>query len=199
MEKQSDSKLIKVGQIFLALICAASCVYTIANGAGSGGQQLPAVFCLAAIIATMYYIIRGYGKNASGAFKVMMLLCAFAHLMCIVPHMYNTEFVGSRPVYSVLGVLFYALSFGAYLVLALVPDLGIFKSMLLIAFVLLMSLAVVIGSVVLMPGSFVGGGTVYDAMRIMRHVAMTLLAVNAGTCNYFKYGDKEARGSSSMS
>ena len=117
--KKTANILIICIQVLLLAFCALCCVYTIVMGAGSGGQQLPAVTALIALIATAYYALGQYRKVAAKAYKIMLLFCALASLMCIVPHMYNMDAISLRPIGSIVCVIGYAVCFGLYLILAL--------------------------------------------------------------------------------
>lgn len=193
--KKTASILIICIQVLLLAFCALCCVYTIVMGAGSGGQQLPAVTALIALIATAYYALGQYRKVAAKAYKIMLLFCALASLMCIVPHMYNMDAISLRPIGSIVCVIGYAVCFGLYLILALVPDLGKAVTGVLIAVIFCGFFAVHLSSIILRPGPIFGDGTRFDTMRIMRHTCMWALALNVGICSYFKYKDKAARGS----
>ena len=177
------------------LFCAGCCVYTIVKGGGSGGQQLPAFTCLAALIATAHYAFMGYRKSAAKAFKAMLLCCALASLMCLVPLTYNVDAISSWPLGAALCAIGYAMCFGAYLILALVPDLGKARSYALIAFALCVHLAVYVFVQIKQPSAAGEGGNLYHTMRAMRHHCMFLLDIVVWLCDYFKYRDKAARGS----
>lgn len=178
------------------LFCAGCCIYTLVKGGGSGGQQLPAITCLFALIATAHYAFMGYKKSAAGAFKVMLICCALASLMCLVPLTYNLDAINSWPVAAALCNIGYAMCFGAYLILALVPDLGKARSYALIAFAFCVHLAVYVFILIKQPGAAAGeGGKLFHTMRAMRHHCMFLLDIVVWFCDYFKYRDKAARGS----
>lgn len=191
-------KVTKVVMALLALdvlFCAGCCVYTLIKGWGSGGQQLPAITCFAALIATAHYVLLGYKKSAAGAFKAMLICCAFASLMCLVPLTYNLDAINSWPVATALCNIGYAMCFGTYLILALVPDLGKARSYALIAFALCVHLGVYVFIKIKQPGIAGEGGSVFNTMRAMRHHCMFLLDIVVWFCDYFKYRDKAARGS----
>ena len=195
METRSNrNRIVMIGHMVLMAVCALSCIYTIVRGAGSGGQQLPAVMCLAALVVTFWYAIQGYKKSAAKYFKLMMVFCAFASLLCIVPHMYNTAAEGFMPTGYVLCTLGYALCFGIYLILALVPDLGLIKSSVLIGIVFLFYIVVFLFSVVNQTGTHTSGGASTDWMRVFRQATMWVLALSVGISIYFKYSDKARRG-----
>ena len=177
------------------LLCAFSCIHTIVRGGGSGGQQLPAIMCLLALAVTFWYAIQGYKKSAANYFKTMLLICATASLICIVPHMYNTAADDNMPVGYVLCTLGYAISFGLYLTLALVPDLGKGKSFAIIAVIFAFYFMIFIMSIVRTTGDITPGGAAVDLMRVFRHATMWVLAVSVGISTYFKYRDKARRGS----
>ncbi len=182
-------------QGIIIAFCALSCIYTIYMGTGSAGQQLPALTCLMALAATVYYMVKGYTKAAAVAYKVMLLFCALAALMCIVPTLYNAEAFSNIPIAVTLCVLGYAVCFGLYLILALVPNLGKRATFSIIIFMFLFHEAVFWTTFILQPGTVIRDGTRFDTMRELRHSCMVVLAVNAGICSYFKYRDKAARGS----
>lgn len=192
---ERKNKLLIIGHMILVALCALTCLYTIFMGAGSGGQQFAAAMCLAALVATAWYAIKGYTKAEAKAYKIMMLFCAAASWLCIVPHMYNYDAINNRPIGSILCTLGYALSFGLYIILALVQDLGKRKSNIISAVIFMIYLAVLVSCLILRPGAIIADGTRFDSMRIYRHITMLTLAINSGICLYFKYRDKEARGS----
>ena len=123
-----------------------------------------------------------------------MVFCAFASLMCIVPHMYNSAAQGFMPTGYVLCTLGYALCFGIYLILALVPDLGMIRSSVLISIVFLFYMVIFIFSVVNRTGALTPGGASTDWMRVFRQATMWVLALSVGISIYFKYNDKARRG-----
>ena len=170
-------------------------MYTIVKGGGSGGQQLPAFTCLAALIATALYVFKGHRKSAAGAFKIMLAFCALASLMCLVPLTYNLDAINNWPVAAALCAVGYAMCFGAYLILALVPDLGKARSYALIAFSFAVHLAVYVFVKIKQPAAAGEGRSVYYTMRAMRYHCMFLLDIVVWFCDYFKYRDKAARGS----
>ena len=194
MRREGNTALMALQGIVIAF-CVLSCIYTIFMGSGSDGQQLPAITCLAALAATVYYIYWGYTKAAANAYKTMLLFCALAALICIVPALYNSEAISRIPTATTLCVLGYALCFGLYLILALVPDLGKKKTFAIILFLFLFHEAVFFTTLFLQPGAIVGDGTRFDTMRGLRHSCMVVLDINAWICSYFKYRDKAARGS----
>ena len=191
MNKTINTVILAI-QGFVLVFCALCCVYTIVLGSGSGGMQLPAAAILVALCATAYYALEGHKKSAAGSYKIMLLLNALSSLLCIVPHMFNMDAINEVPIWSTITVIGYVLCFGAYLVLALVPDLGMKKSNILIIFIFAVYMIVFINSVRLRPGAMLGDGTRFDSMRIMRHLCMWQMAINTGICNYFKYQDKKA-------
>ena len=189
------NRTIMIVHAVVMLLCALSCIHTIVKGSGSGGQQLPAVMCLAALIVTFWYAIQGYKKSVANYYKLMLGFCACASLMCIVPHMYNSAAQGFMPTGYVLCTLGYALSFGIYLILALVPDLGMVKSGALIGVVFTFYVVIFIFSLVNQTETLTPGGSSTDLMRIFRQATMWVLALSVGISTYFKYTDKLARGS----
>lgn len=122
----------------------------------------------------------------------MLLCCALASLMCLVPLAYDTEAIANWQFGVALCSVVYALCFGAYLILALVPNLGKVKSDALIGFTFAAHLAVYIFLRINQPAA---GDSIFSTMRAMRHHCMFLLALVVLICNYFKYRDKAARGS----
>jgi hypothetical protein len=178
-----------------ALFCAGCCVYTIIKGGGSGNQQLPAITCLFALIATAHYVFKGHKKSAANAFKIMLGCCALASLMCLVPLTYNLDAINNWPLAASLCAIGYALCFGAYLILALVPNLGKARSYALIAFAFLVHIAVYLFIKINRPAALGEEGSTYYTMRAMRHHCMFLLDIVVWFCDYFKYRDKAARGS----
>jgi len=191
--KKGVNTAITIFQGLLALACAGICVYTIINGAGSNGQQWPAIACLLALVATLDYAFRGYRKSAARAYRVMILCCALASLLCLVPHTFNNTATAAAPVASALCAMGYAMCFGVYLLLAFVPDLGEAKSAGLLGFIFLIHLAVFICCLILQPGKFFGNGTIFDSMRAGRHFSILVLTINAAVCTHFKYTDKAER------
>ena len=191
--RKTISIILMVIHAIVILGCAASCVFTVVTGTNSGGQQLPAVFCFAALVMTAWYALKGYKKDDAFAFKLVLLFCSAASLVCLVPHMYNLDAINGRPIGAILCALGYAICFGLYLILAFVPDLGKVKSFCIITFIALVFTAVLLSSIILRPG-MLAGGTKFDSMRIFRHACMVELALNVVICYYFKYRDKKARG-----
>ena len=191
----SRNKIIMIVHAVVMLFCALTCVYTIIRGSGSGGQQLPAAMCLAALFVTLWYAIQGYKKSVAEYYKLMLWFCASSSLMCIVPHMYNTAAEGFMPTGYVLCTLGYALCFGIYLILAFVPDLGRVKSSVLIGMVFLFYVVVFIFSIINKTETLTDGGASIDLMRIFRQATMWVLALSVGISTHFKYSDKFARGS----
>ena len=118
-------------------------------GTGFGGQQLPAAIFLAALIASAWYAIKGYTKAGAKAYKIMLLFCAAASWLCIIPHMFNYDAINNRPIGSILCTLGYALSFDLYIILALVPDLGKRKSNIISAIIFMIYLAVLVSCLIL--------------------------------------------------
>ena len=193
--KNEKNAAVMALQGLLITFCMLCCIYTIVMGTGSDGQQLPAITCLAALAATVYYVYWGYSKSGANAFKTMLLFCALAALMCIVPALYNKEMISRLPTATTLCVLGYAVCFGLYLILALVPDLGKKKTFAIILFLFLFHEAVFFTTLILQPGAVVSDGTRFDSMRGMRLSCMVVLDINTAICSYFKYRDKAARGS----
>ncbi len=191
--KKGNYTVMTVIQCLLLLACAGYCIYTVINGAGSGGQQWPAIACLLAVVATLDYLLRGYRKAAARAYRIMVLCCALASLLCLVPHTFNYTATAQAPVASALCALGYGMCFGAYLLLAFVPDLGAAKSTALIGFVFLVHLAVFTCCLIMQPGKLIGNGTIFDSMRAARHFCILVLAVNVAICTHFKYTDKAER------
>lgn len=192
MKKKSNT-VITIIQCLLALACAGYCIYTVINGAGSGGQQWPAIACLLALGATLDYMFRGYRKSAARAYRLMILSCALASLLCLIPHTFNHTVTAEAPVASALCAIGYAMAFGAYLLIAFVPDLGEAKSAALLGFIFLVHLAVFTCCLILQPGKLIGNGTIFDSMRAARHFSILVLTVNAALCTHFKYVDKAER------
>ena len=196
METPSNrNRIIMIVHAAVMVFCALTCAYTIVRGSGSGGQQLPAVMCLASLVVTFWYAIQGYKKTVAKYYKLMLGFCACASLMCIVPHMYNTAAEGFMPTGYVLCTLGYALCFGIYLTLALVPDLGRVKSSMLVGIVFLFYVVIFIFSLTNKTGTLTTGGASTDWMRIFRQATMWVLALSVGISTHFKYTDKLARGS----
>ena len=191
--KKRVNTVILVVQGLLALACAGYCIYMVVNGAGSGGQQWPAVACLLALLATLDYAFREYRKTAARAYKVMILCCALASLLCLVPHTLNYTASADAPVASSLCAIGYAMAFGAYLLIAFVPDLGETKSAALFGFIFLVHLAIFTCCLILQPGKLIGNGTVFDSMRAALHFSLLVVTVNAAICTHFKYVDKAER------
>ena len=192
MRKKTDNIIMAV-QGLVILYCSLTCIYTIVMGKETGGQQLPAAMCLAALIVAARYVLKGYVKEEAKVYKLMLLLSAATALLCLVPHVKDPDI--SQPIGSILCTIGYILCCGLYLVLALVQDLGKTKSNIIVLVIFLFYLAVLISCLIYRPGMMMGEGTRADSMRIFRHICMIELAVNAGLSVYFKYRDKEARGS----
>jgi len=193
--KKNTGVIVMWIQVLAVLFCILSCLYILVMGGGQGAHRGPAIVCLAALIATALYTSKGYKKNAAKDYKVMLLLCAAASLLCLLPLIYNSDLIINRTGLAAVLALGYALCFGLYLVLALVPDLGRTKSNTIIIIIFCIFAAATVFFTIYRPGMLFGDGTRADTMRIMRLNCMSWLAVNAGTCNYFKYVDKASRGS----
>ena len=193
--KKSITAIVMGIQALAILFCVLSCIYMIVMGGGQGAQRGPAILCLAALAATVYYIAKGHQKTAAKAFKAMLLLCAAASVLCLLPHIYDSALISAMPNAAAFIAIGYALCFGLYLVLALVPDLGKRRSNAIILIVFCVFFAIALFYQINYPGIIFGDGTRADTMRIMRLTCMYWLAVNAGTCIHFKYVDKASRGS----
>lgn len=193
--KKGISIFVMAFQALSILYCLLSCIYTLVMGGGTGAQRGPAILCLAALAATVYYICKGHKKTAANAFKLMLLLSAAAAIMCLLPHFYDLDLIGEMPNGAAIIAIAYALCFGLYLVLALVPDLGKARSNTLIVIIFCIFAALIVFYQINRPGAVLTSGTQVNSMRIMRLSCMGCLALNAGTCNYFKYVDKASRGS----
>ena len=57
--KNEKNAAVMALQGLLITFCMLCCIYTIVMGTGSDGQQLPAITCLAALAATVYYVYWG--------------------------------------------------------------------------------------------------------------------------------------------
>ncbi len=181
-------------QVLSLLFCVLCCIYTLVMGAGEGIQRGSAIMCLGALVATAYYVLRGQKKSVAKAYKVMLLFCAAASIMCIVPHIYDTDLLSSMPNAVAIVIIGYAVCFGLFLILALVPDLGKVRTNVIILIIFCIYFATAIFFQIKQPG-LLAGGTRAGTIGIMRLTCMYWLAVNVGTCCYFKYQDKATRGS----
>ena len=189
--KKGIHTALMVIQGLLALVCIGYCTYIVLNG--SGGQQWPAAVCLPAVLMTLDYAVRGYRKTAVRAYRIMLVFCALASLLCLVPHTFNVRGAAEAPVASALCAIAYAMSFSAYLLIAFVPDLGKARSAVLHGFIFLAHLAVFICCLILQPRELIGNGTIFDSMRAARHISILALAINAAICTWFKYSEKAER------
>lgn len=189
--KKRVHTVILVFQGLLALACAGYSIYMVINGAG--GLRWPAAACLAALLATLDYAIREFRKAAARAYRGMILCCALASLLCLVPHTVSDAAAAGTPVVSALCAIGYALCFGAFLLIAFVPDLGEAKSAALLGFVFLAHLAVFTLCLIRLPGPVNGGGPSFELLRAALHFCILVLTVNAAICTHFKYVDKAER------
>lgn len=189
--KKRVNTVILVFQGLLALACAGYCIYMVING--TGGRRWPAVACLLALLATLDYAIREYRKTAARAYKAMILCCGLASLLCLVPHTLHDAAASGAPAVAALCAIGYAMAFGAFLLIAFVPDLGETKSAVLFGFVFLVHLAVFTLCLIRQPGLFNGNGTDADPIGAVLHFSILVLTVNAAICTHFKYLDKAER------
>lgn len=193
---KKNISVIEMGiQALAILYCVLSCIYTIFMGGGEGAQRGPAILCLAALAATVFYIAKGHTKSAAKSFKVMLLLCAAASVMCLLPHLYDIDLISAAPNAAAFIAIGYALCFGLYLVLALVPDLGKTKSAIIIGAIFCIFVVIHVFFQITLPGALISDGSRADSMRLMRMTCMCCLSLSAMICIHFKYVDKAARGS----
>ena len=161
-----------------------------------GNQTYPVVLkCLSgvALIATasaIYYIVRGFSKNSAPAYKAFMIISAvyFQAICCtnaVAPEQFsNTLYVG-------IFVATNCLLFGLFLLLGVAKDMGKKQTFTICIISIVLTLLALI-ECIFWDKSNLGPGLGY--LLLTRVATRFILAAVACFMVYFKYQDKEARG-----
>lgn len=150
-------------------------------------QKIKACFFLLACAAALYYMLKGYSKNAAAAFKAFMAILFITFQILAVN-------AGMPNVVRAAALSFVAcLIAGLYLVLAAVENLGekLSKGMAITAASI--NAAQFISNLLIFPGVFSGGEIAYTA-AILNSSAATTLSLIAVAMVFAKYKDKTERG-----
>ncbi len=188
MNKDKSFKWLSIVLILLLLLAFAAEISVFSGLLGNFIGISTNIFSILAIIVAFYYSIMGYGKIASKAYRIYMLLLAIVVWTDIVRHAMHLK--GVPVAYAVGGL---SIQFACLVVIALAENLGKKKSYTLCWIVLAIAIINFMIAFIFSPG-FARGGGIINTIRVVRTGSDVLLIFIAYLITIAKYKDKEMRG-----
>lgn len=187
----------KTAKIFYAILIVLLIASAICNVVVIVGNQTYSVVlrCLSgvALIATasaLYYLLRGFSKNSAPAYKAFMIICAvYFQAICCANAVASDLYANKLS--SGLFALTNSLLFGLFLLLGVAKDMGKKQTFAIGVISIVLTLLTLV-ECIFWDKSGLAPGLGY--MLLTRVVTRFILAAVACFMAYFKYLDKEARG-----
>lgn len=179
MKKQN--LVLTIVELAICVLCLVGCAYSVIK-LENVMMKICIISSILGVFAAALYIIKGHSKNAAIFFKIFVILITVSELLRLIT---APSFMYSNVVEECIGLAIVALTFGAFMLLCFVKDLGKKLSLGLCGFIILSKLFVIIALIV-KDNPF--------AVLLMPIIQATL-TILLGLLMSEKYADKEARGS----
>ncbi len=187
----------KTAKIFYAILIVLLIASAICNVVVIVGNQTYSVVlrCLSgvALIATasaLYYLLRGFSKNSAPAYKAFMIICAvYFQAICCANAVTSDQYANKLS--SGLFALSNSLLFGLFLLLGVAKDMGKKQTFAIGVISIVLTLLALVECIFWDKSGLAPG---LGLMLLTRVVTRFILAAVACFMAYFKYLDKEARG-----
>lgn len=178
MKKQNLA--LTICELAICVLCLVGCAFSLIK-LENVMMKICIISSILGVFAAALYIIKGHSKNAAMFFKIFLILITVSELLRLITtpsFMYNTV------VEECIGLAVVALTFGAFMLLCFVKDLGKDLSLGLCGFIILSKLFVII--------ALIAKDNLIEVLLLP--IIQALLTVLLGLLMNEKYVDKEARG-----
>lgn len=179
--KKGLDLIILIVNLLGVVLAVAAAIFTIARKAENSFLLITALLTILALLAALFYFLKGAGKNAAGFFKLFMSFYALAEFCSIIS---ASGLTVNQPAAIAVSAAIFAL----LILLAAGTDLGKTKSVLICVGILVLSVISLAGAIILF------GGTPLGLVLTLRAAANLVLAVLTGIMVIAKYVDKTRRG-----
>lgn len=180
-EKSLFKTVVIVNLVFIFFCLFSNAAFLADDTGAERSFNFACIFNIVALLSAMHYIVRGYTKDSAKYYKVFAGLFALSSLVSLLYMYVDAED-------TLFQVASTAVIFGLIIILAVAPNLGKKRSLILCG------IAIVIRLADLIVAFFTVKESAWPLWMIyMSYFSQLVLAVLLGIMNYAKYLDKAAR------